>query len=52
MCAGCATVSIVDPLGLRQMKNEEIDKLPNQSIAELNMVVGKVRQMIAEAGRN
>ena len=50
VCYQCGVVSIVTPDGLRQMTNDQIQKLPNALIGQLQTVVGAVRKMIAQRG--
>jgi len=48
VCVNCAVVSQVTPDGLRQMTNDQIQKLPNQLIHQLTTVVAGVRKLIQE----
>lgn len=52
VCANCAVVSQLTPNGPHQMTDGEISQLPNALISELQVVVGAIRQMVAERGRN
>lgn len=52
VCGGCSVVNIVGDGGLRQMSNDEIDKLPNDVICQLQITVQKIRNIIEQAGKN
>ena len=52
VCFRCAVVSQVTPDGLRQMTNAQISQLPQSSIEQLHKVVGEVRRLIQQNGRN
>jgi hypothetical protein len=52
VCVNCAVVSQVTPDGLRQMTNDQINKLPNQLIGQLQSVVAGVRAMLQSNGKN